>query len=299
MASDNSYFSFHRPGSGADGEKTRKAFVANLQHLAQTHGFDAGRVTMPNGPWPHSGRAITAEAHRWVRDPRTGVQIPLTSGNDPVTYDAVITKSSEFVLAVQGADCPAIFFFDPVSRVIGLAHAGWKPLVRGVIKNTLEAMGELGANPETTWAFIAPSSGDRYTAFQWDNEMEADVRSVFLEAGREDLLSDRSIRHEMTEEDLERLSRSLGRPVSPGSSLMLAILAAKELQACGVSHHRISQSFASGIVDQYPETEWFQYHSYRRERPAHGLSISILCLQDGESPQDGICCNSVVPRVGG
>ncbi|RYP02871.1 hypothetical protein DL765_010665 [Monosporascus sp. GIB2] len=253
--SANDYFSFHRPGSTDDG-RTRANFLTNIQHLGRSNRFDPGKITMPNGTWPHSGHTIKAEEHQWVTNPKIDVLMPITADNQPITYDAIVTKSPEFILAVQGADCPAIFFYDPDSRVIGLAHAGWKPLVRGVVRHTVDAMVELGAKMETIHAFTSPGSGDRYTLFQWDDSMEEEVRSVFVEAGRDDLLVDKSLRHEMTEEDRATLSRALGRNVPQGNTFKISELAIRELQSRGLLRSRISQGTHSCLVDQYPNTAY-------------------------------------------
>lgn len=45
--------------------------------------------------------------------------------------DALITKQKGVALTVTAADCLAIYFYDPVKEIIGIAHAGW----RGVLKN--------------------------------------------------------------------------------------------------------------------------------------------------------------------
>ncbi len=43
---------------------------------------------------------------------------------EPESYDAMVTNQSGVVLAAPGADCMPILFADPVSKVIGVAHAG-------------------------------------------------------------------------------------------------------------------------------------------------------------------------------
>jgi polyphenol oxidase len=50
--------------------------------------------------------------------------------------DALVTKEPGMFLTVTGADCVPIYFYDPKCRVVGLAHAGW----RGVVKNIAEAV---------------------------------------------------------------------------------------------------------------------------------------------------------------
>jgi polyphenol oxidase len=49
--------------------------------------------------------------------------------------DALVTKEPGMFLTVTGADCVPIYFYDPKFRVVGLAHAGW----RGVVKNIAAA----------------------------------------------------------------------------------------------------------------------------------------------------------------
>lgn len=45
--------------------------------------------------------------------------------------DALITAAKNILLAVTNADCFPIYFFDPQKKAAGIAHAGW----RGVVKN--------------------------------------------------------------------------------------------------------------------------------------------------------------------
>ncbi len=44
--------------------------------------------------------------------------------------DALITSTKNIILTITAADCLPIYFFDNKARVIGIAHAGW----RGVVK---------------------------------------------------------------------------------------------------------------------------------------------------------------------
>jgi copper oxidase (laccase) domain-containing protein len=280
---DNGHFSFQRPGA-SDPPHISKHFIANLQHLGHGVGFDPKRVTLPNGPWPQSGQAIKAEDYDWVTSPQIQTLAPISPlTRQPVTYDAIATRSDEFVLGVQGADCPAIFLHDPHAGVIGLAHAGWKPIVRGVVDHTVSAMVELGARPRDIVAFVSPGAGDQYNTFQWDSKMEPHVRDVSVEAGRRELLEDRSIRHEMTTQERRRLQAALGRELHGGTALKLSSLAVTELQRSGLSASNISVSWESSIVEKYPPRascpDSFKYHSYRREQPNHGLSMSVLFLK--------------------
>jgi len=68
------------------------------------------------------------------------------------TADAAVTTVPGVVLAVQTADCvPVILIGD---GVVGVAHAGWRGIVDGVLPATVEHMRDLGASHVT--ATIGP-----------------------------------------------------------------------------------------------------------------------------------------------
>jgi copper oxidase (laccase) domain-containing protein len=248
-------------------------------------------VTWPNGAWPHSGHAITAEEHHWIPCQNTGGIVPVSrTGREPVAYDAIVTKSPGYVLGVQGADCPSIFLYDQAAQVIGLAHSGWKPVVRGVVRNTVELMVKLGASPGGIRAFIGPGVGDQFNEFQWDEAMEPRIRDVFVMAGREDLLTDRSIRHVMTDEDCEQVRVATGRDIREGTALALSGLIVRNLMQEGVKGENIDVSGHSTICERYPEqgieSAVYRYHSARRdagkdpERPGFGVNLCVLFLKE-------------------
>jgi YfiH family protein len=70
--------------------------------------------------------------------------------------DAMVTKTSGRLLAIQTADCAPVLLADPVARVVGGIHAGWRSAVTGIIQTTIEAMQNLGAKKENINAVIGP-----------------------------------------------------------------------------------------------------------------------------------------------
>jgi YfiH family protein len=60
-----------------------------------------------------------------------------------VEADAAVTSAPDCVLAVQVADCAPVAL--AADGVIGVAHAGWRGLVAGVVPATVAAMRSLGA----------------------------------------------------------------------------------------------------------------------------------------------------------
>ncbi|XP_041662488.1 purine nucleoside phosphorylase LACC1 [Cheilinus undulatus] len=79
---------------------------------------------------------------------------------EPESYDAMVTNWTGVVLAAPGADCMPILFADPVAKVIGVAHAGWKGTLMGVAMATVEAMmTEFGCRVRDILVAVGPSVG--------------------------------------------------------------------------------------------------------------------------------------------
>lgn len=78
--------------------------------------------------------------------------------------DALITNVSNTLLMMLYADCVPVYLFDPVTRSIGLVHAGWRGAVAGVVGKAVAAMREnFGVTPRTCLAAIGPCIGaDNY-----------------------------------------------------------------------------------------------------------------------------------------
>ncbi len=54
--------------------------------------------------------------------------------------DAFVTNQINLPIAIRTADCVPVFIFDPVKRVIGLAHAGWKGTHKQIAAKTVKTM---------------------------------------------------------------------------------------------------------------------------------------------------------------
>ncbi len=62
------------------------------------------------------------------------------SREDAPRADAMATNVPGLALGVLAADCAPVLLCDPVARVIGAAHAGWRGAFGGVVEATVEAM---------------------------------------------------------------------------------------------------------------------------------------------------------------
>jgi YfiH family protein len=72
--------------------------------------------------------------------------------------DGLVTDISGTVLGILTADCIPAFFWDPVRKVIGLTHAGWKGLKAKILTRTLEVMEtEYGSRPADVRVAFGPA----------------------------------------------------------------------------------------------------------------------------------------------
>src|SRR5205814_10625240 len=70
--------------------------------------------------------------------------------------DAIVTRAEGLAIGVTTADCGPVLLVDPIARVIGAAHAGWKGALTGIVETTIDAMEKLGAERSETVAAIGP-----------------------------------------------------------------------------------------------------------------------------------------------
>lgn len=89
--------------------------------------------------------------------------------------DAVVTATPGIVVGIVTADCAPVLLCDPVARVVGAAHAGWRGAFTGIVEATVEAMTGLGAEPQRIIAAIGPAIS------QGAYEVGEDFKAQFLE----------------------------------------------------------------------------------------------------------------------
>jgi len=148
-------------GSADDGARVRE----NLARAAAALDADpAGLITLRQV----HGRQVVS----------LGAGAPLPASRPQA--DALVTDNPAGVLGITGADCPSVLLFEPLARVIGAAHAGWRGALGGVVEATVSAMRALGAVPARICACIGP--GIQQASY----EVDAEFRRAFVSAARED-----------------------------------------------------------------------------------------------------------------
>lgn len=74
--------------------------------------------------------------------------------------DALVTDEPNLPLMTLHADCQPLLLADPVRRIVGVAHAGWRGVVSDVAGETVRAMGtKFGSKPADIVAFLGPAIG--------------------------------------------------------------------------------------------------------------------------------------------
>lgn len=74
--------------------------------------------------------------------------------------DGLLTDEPDVVLCTQYADCVPLFFVDPVRRVVGTSHSGWRGTVAKIGAVTVERMcQDYGCRREDILAAVGPSIG--------------------------------------------------------------------------------------------------------------------------------------------
>ena len=125
-----------------------EAVRENYRRLGEAVGFDCADLVCSDQTHTTNIRAVT-EADRGK-----GFARP----KDYTDIDGLITNVPGLVLATFYADCVPLYFVDPVKRVIGLSHSGWRGTVHKMAIATVRKMQEtFGCDPVDIRSVVGPS----------------------------------------------------------------------------------------------------------------------------------------------
>ncbi len=127
--------------TGIGSKDSREAVLENRSLAARHLGTSLERLATPYQI--HSADAVIVDT-MWA--PRLGPKA-----------DAVVTRHAGIAVGIGAADCGPILFADPVARIVGAAHAGWKGALGGVLESTVAAMESLGATRANITAVLGPT----------------------------------------------------------------------------------------------------------------------------------------------
>jgi YfiH family protein len=137
----------------------RAAVEKNRRLVAEHAGFDIEKLVAMRHV---HGNAV------W----RVGEPVP-----DPAEFDGLVSDHPGTVLGAFAADCIPLLFADPVARVCGAAHAGWRGTLSGVAANVVGRMSEIGSEPRDVRVALGPSIGP--CCFEVGPEVVAEFRAVY------------------------------------------------------------------------------------------------------------------------
>lgn len=146
---------------------TDENILQNFELLGQVLGADTDQMVTSAQTHTTNIRTVTAE------DLGKGV----VRERDYRDIDGLVTDERNIAIITGHADCNAIFFFDPLKQVIGLAHSGWRGTLAGIGAAMVSKMKtEYGCQPSDIIAGIGPS------LCQDCFEVDEDVALAFFDA---------------------------------------------------------------------------------------------------------------------
>lgn len=147
------------------------------------HWADDSRETVDN--YIELGELLGAAPERIVRTRQRHTDLVLEtgmenggegifSGESRRICDGMITNTPGILLTVITADCVPVLLADPVRKVVGAVHSGWRGTALGISGNAVRLMQEsFGTEPKDVIAYIGPHICGRCY------EVGEDVRDAF------------------------------------------------------------------------------------------------------------------------
>jgi purine-nucleoside/S-methyl-5'-thioadenosine phosphorylase / adenosine deaminase len=163
------------------------------------HGFMSRLGGLSEGAWASFNlaywvgddpSAVTANWERWrvaypamrvaqVKQVHGNIVRTIDSGYDGARLqaDGMVTAAAGIALGIFTADCVPILIVDPVRRVAGALHAGWRGILGDIVAAGVRAMIALGARAPDMRAAMGPAIGS--CCFEVDLELaERFARSI-------------------------------------------------------------------------------------------------------------------------
>lgn len=167
--------------------------------------------------------------------------------------DGLITNQKERILSTTNADCILLLFFDPVKKVIGNTHSGWKGTLQRIgIKTVQKMVTEFGCNPQDIICCICPSI--RKCHFEVEKEVKEQFEKEF-----QDIKSFK----EMIEEKIPNQKWNID------TVFIHQILLERE----GLKKENIIDSGLCSVCHSN------LIHSYRVEKEGYGLNTALIKLK--------------------
>jgi len=160
--------------------------------------------------------------------------------NEPPEVDGIFTNAPGVILTIRTADCLPIFIHDPVKKVIGLVHAGWRGTTELISEFAVRAMKDaFGTDVKDLRIVFGPS-----------------IRACCYEVGTE-------FREIFPNEIVMREEKIY---------LDAALANQHQLEASGIKAEQILDVKTCTMCDP-------DFFSYRRDREKAGRHLSLMMLK--------------------
>lgn len=144
--------------------------ITNYKRLSDAIGVEVDSLVLSDQVHKSNIKVVTAE------DRGKGFNRPRDYDN----IDGLVTNVPEVTLVTFYADCVPLFFMDPVKKVVGMAHAGWRGTVAQIGGKMIDTMvNTFQCKPGDILVGIGPSIGK--CCFEVDEKVYEAFMEVFPE----------------------------------------------------------------------------------------------------------------------
>ena len=169
--------------------------------------------------------------------------------------DGMITNKQNITLLTTSADCTSLLLYDPVKKVIGNVHSGWKGTLNAIGKKAVEKMIQVyGSNPSDIICCICPCI--KQCCF----EVDEDVKELF----------------EKEYKDLENLDKIIQKGIVAEGKQKYYIdtteINKQLLKRVGLKEENIIDSEICTMCNSK------YFHSYRVDKENSGRNAAIIFL---------------------
>lgn len=150
---------------------------ANLKIMCDNCGFDYNTILRPD--YDHTSNVNVVDRVDISKE------VPEIRGKRFPQTDGLIANQKDITIMSTNADCLLVLLYDPIKKVIGNIHAGWKGSFNKIVKIAIDKMkSEFGCNPEDIEAYFSPSI--RKCHFEVDEDVKDICKNNFEYTGRLD-----------------------------------------------------------------------------------------------------------------
>lgn len=126
----------------------KEAVMENFRRIGRSLGVRCEDMVLSKQTHTTNVRVVTEE------DRGKGI----IKERDYTDVDGLVTNIPGICLVTSYADCVPLYFVDPVRKVIGLSHSGWRGTVGKIGKKTVQVMQEkFASEPADILAAVGPS----------------------------------------------------------------------------------------------------------------------------------------------